>query len=365
MDLSSINQVPAKSASSVEQFLDKALQVACRFCGEASGEALVQVCGCARENSAHRECLEQEEGALCEQCQQPFELQQEDPRESSILVTPADQMYSTPRASSLSESSGEERMRRIIKAAVLKPHCRICKSADDEPRNKLIYPCQCHSVDPKEAWAHRNCIFEYALARQNDVCQRCKAPYAFTADYLKQWVCANLPECHRLSVALLLHVLVMAICLCLLVYVWTEAADEELGWVLVGGLLLVGILDVVAAGSTICRSLYVYKTHSLQVLCQKHEIAHMNKNSHQMFLQYLGMLRAEHRLPEPLAESLPKKEVKKEAKKERKKEASAHSDRSEESKQLVELSEYDGENFESEGIRELSEVGLFSESMST
>lgn len=350
IELSSIRQAASQHSSFSEHIL---VYTKCKFCGKPANKHahLIQVCNCDRDYVGHPNCLKNNLNEKCNVCRCKYNESVQ--REPSILGSFASQQVSaTPRASSLSESSGEERMRQAIKAATLKPHCRLCKGYDDRPENKLIYPCQCHTVDPEEAWAHKKCVIEYVLARQKDKCATCKARYAFSAEYVKKWVCSEGNECKLMGFRVGLAVLVGLMCGAVGGYLFQDNDFQDTEEIVKLALLGLSGASILLCLCYIVLSLFVYSysyyIRSLSVLCQKQEIAKMTSKSHKMFCEYIETLRANHLLPE-----IP---VVQEKKAKPKNSSLGNSEREPEISRLISCSRAHGEDFDSEDLREHSEI---------
>jgi hypothetical protein len=201
---------------------------------------------------------------------------------------------SSVKRSTISESSGEERMRNMIHAATLRAFCRICKGED----NRLIYPCQCHTIRPQESWAHRRCIKEHILNTQSDTCNRCKVHFALNYDHEKWWLCKEFSRSQAFVTQLVVLLTGGVLLCCLIALLSSDAMDysyEEQGWAYFLVAFYAVLLLLFSFGLVVQQSLNRLHTKDVYVLCQKQEIAQMTSKSRQIFLAFLAM--HEHKLP--------------------------------------------------------------------
>jgi hypothetical protein len=201
---------------------------------------------------------------------------------------------SSVKRSTISESSGEERMRNMIHAATLKAFCRICKGEDNSEDNRLIYPCQCHTIRPQESWAHRRCIKDQILTRQSDTCDRCKVHFALNYDHEKWWLCKEFSRSQAFVTQLALLFTGIVLLACLIALLSCDAMDysyEEQGWAyfLVAFCAVLLLLFSFAFGLVLQQSSRRLHIKDVYVLCQKQEIAQMTSKSRQIFLAFLAL----------------------------------------------------------------------------
>mmetsp|Transcript_8937 Transcript_8937/g.17274 ORF Transcript_8937/g.17274 Transcript_8937/m.17274 type:complete len:460 (-) Transcript_8937:53-1432(-) len=310
VELSSIKKQHNTSSQSEAQLFKKLVHQ-CRFCnqGELFDHRLIRVCKCANECWGHESCVikKKEKKKRCATCKSDWIVAYE--RESQLSHQPhvsflqsieesAEVGVSSIKRSTISESSGEERMRNIIQAATLKAFCRICKSDFDSADNRLIYPCQCHTIRPQESWAHRKCIKENLLLRQSDTCERCKVKYALSYEPERMWCCKEFMRSQAFVAQLALLVTGMALLSCLIALLTSDAldySDGEQAWAyfLIAFCSILLILFLFALGLVVWQNSKKLHIKEVYVLCQKQEIAQMTSKSHLIFLAFLAM--NEHR----------------------------------------------------------------------
>ena len=290
-ELSSISPNQNKSFSKSDPLPDL-LNLNCRFCGRNNETSnLVQVCKCNSKYMAHSKCLQGQAEGKCKKCGAKW-LQDI----SVFQCSPEIIVENSSNLSHLNESEGEFKMRNTIKAAIEKPSCRICGEESETEENKIIYPCQCHTLDYRLARAHRKCVLDLALMTHRDDCENCKVLYNFDAKYRNVWVCDD-QELFCQYFADLFKPFILALALLGLADFLFELEDwysEDLGmWIWsVGIRSLFLLLGVVYAGFCV---FYIGKMRNkslagLEVLCQKQEIARMTCNSHENFDYFLRAL---------------------------------------------------------------------------
>lgn len=272
----------------------------CKFCFQAESfeNRLIKVCTCPEQCWGHEKCVQMRKEAACGQCGAAWvskyerEMQVSNAEAASFLQSIEEGTErQRSHASSISESSGEARMRKVIQAATLTPFCRLCGKSSDHLDNKLIFPCQCYALAPQESWTHRGCIRNLLISRQSDVCERCKTPFALG--------CVKESACTLETVAaqaLFLMALTAAIC-GLLAFVASDEVclteeEEAWKWVLVGLLVIVLLLLLVVAFLLIQRSQRDFIIRDIFVLCQKHEIAKITAHSHEWFELFIKQMKA-------------------------------------------------------------------------
>lgn len=311
-DLSSIKRRSSFEHSQEDRNLFKAFSSNCKICHEPENpqEKLVRVCKCSKECWAHERCMDSHK-PVCSNCGWAKSYDREslmskgEPSvfQSSDMESDGNNKVSTPMVSSLSESSGELRMRKAIQAATLKPHCRVCSGSRDSAENKLIFPCQCHMVEPTQSWGHKNCILEQILSTRKDSCEKCRKPFALQCEYQRVWACRDKKYCEKLTWLTFLLCLLIVICAFLISYLAdpeVEFNDEETVW----SYFLMTFLGLFVLGFSVAflgvlTRFSAYKLISnVEVLCQKQEIARMTSRSHQIFEEYLSQLKQQNKLPE-------------------------------------------------------------------
>ncbi|CAG9310896.1 unnamed protein product [Blepharisma stoltei] len=380
-ELSSIKKQEIPSHSSRDHNFILPISINCKFCGqkEQPNHRLIKVCKCTTKCWAHEDCINsrQSKESTCKLCHHEFilnydkESEASEMEESSILQSLEEQtdrnnQASTPQMSSLIESSGEARMRKVIKAATLKPYCRICKSGADNLSNKLIYPCQCHTVNPKKSWAHRNCIFDDIIQKQSDICPMCKAQFAFACETEKSWICKDSELCGEFTAQLFGIALLFVFCIGVIVFLTsTPGIDLDEGesvwrWILVALLVILLILSVLLLGFLIYLKTTEEKVKSIYVLCQRQEIAKMTSTSHNLFIHYLEKLKKSHLIPEappPAIKAIRQKKPKMPAEVIEDRKSIDFQDHMEEPEisRLIINTDTNGENFDSKALKEHSD----------
>lgn len=296
-EISSISKDLDHESSLKENGEFKMLQLNCRFCGRGcEKEPLSKVCRCPNKYSGHKSCVKGQAEGKCKKCGTKW--LKEDPvfKLTPDILNP-ESVNKLSSRSILNESSGELRMKNIIKSSTQSPICRICK-VQDQDIEKIIYPCQCHTINPNLAWAHRDCIFSQILSLQKDDCDRCKARFSFLPIYKSTWVCSD-PDhfnAYLTTISLLILFLLSIIGIIIFldrleeihsisasIYIWS------LVLIIVFSILLLA-LSVLFLKTLITRS-RLFSIVSLEVLCQKQEIAKMSSQSHIFFSKFLSDLR--------------------------------------------------------------------------
>lgn len=288
-EVSSINKNSHKSSSKSDNFPD-ILNLNCRFCGRNNKNAqLFPVCKCNTKFLAHKKCVNGQAEGKCKKCGSKWLAEVSDFKFSPDIIADGSES-----GSKINESEGEIRMRNTIKAATEKPKCRICGEDNDSEDNKIIYPCQCHTLDYRMARAHRFCVLNTALYLQSDECENCKIKYSFAPVYRSIWVCSEndtfcgyLGECFKLlgivggcfGLAGFLFGLQDRYSDRSSLYVWS--------FVLKAAFLILGVMFffVFLKVFVSVRSKVLV---SLEVLCQKQEIARMSSDSQEYFKNYLN-----------------------------------------------------------------------------
>lgn len=272
----------------------------CKFCfqPESFESRLIKVCSCPEQCWGHEKCVQVRKDAGCPECGAAWvskyerEMQVSNAEAASFLQSIEEGTErQRSHASSISESSGEARMRKVIQAATLTPFCRLCGKSSDHPDNKLIFPCQCYALAPQESWTHRACIRNLLIARQSDVCERCKTPFALGC--VKESACTLEVVAAQ---ALFLVTLTTAVC-GLLAFVASDQVyltdtEEAWKWVLVALLILVLLLLFLVSFLLIQRSKRDFIIRDIFVLCQKHEIAKITAHSHEWFELFIKQMKA-------------------------------------------------------------------------
>lgn len=302
-EVSSISKNEDIDHTSKENILSEIIPLVCRFCGRNSEkEALVTVCRCENRCYGHKTCVNGQSEGKCKKCGRKWL------KEVSIFKSTPDIIakdFSSKHVPSvINESSGEIRMRNIIKAATQKPVCRICKEDNDSEENKIVYPCQCHTINVTYAWAHRECILGVIIKNQKDECDLCKAKFSFLAYYSNVWVCQEKDMyCNYFAVIIkLLLTMCLVGGLIAFLSIMKELYIYEQYTFIWGTILLIALVILLCLLLIVFVS-YIFKKSinkvilRLEVLCQKQEIAKMSSKSHEMFLEYIAMLRKKKLIP--------------------------------------------------------------------
>lgn len=321
VELSSIKKQPNASLHSDSHPFKKPLHQ-CRFCtqGELFDHRLIRVCKCAKDCWGHESCVAKTntKKKRCPACKSDWIVAYE--CESQLSNQPhvsflqsieesAEVGVSSIKRSTISESSGEERMRNIIHAATLKAFCRICKSDYDTEDNRLIYPCQCHTIRPQESWAHRKCIKDQLLLRQSDSCDRCKVKFALNYEPERWWFCKEFSRSQSFASQLALLATGIGLLSCLIALLAGDALDYSEGeqawaYFLIAFCAVLLLLFAFAFGLVVIQNSRRFHIKDVFVLCQKQEIAQMTSKSHSIFLTYLAM--NDHKIPKiPQQPTLP------------------------------------------------------------
>ena len=295
-EISSICKNEEPEHISKDNIISEITHLACRFCGRNTDrEQIIQVCHCPTKYSGHKSCMKALAEAKCKRCGTKW-LKEASRRSPEILLSEG-----SPKLSShsvINESSGEVRMKNIIKSSTRKPICRLCKEERETENNKIIYPCQCHTIDPKLAWAHRECALNMIIKQQKDECELCKAKFSFAPIYRSIWVCSE-EEMYCEFISDIMKILVcigtaagMIILLVNLRDIYGDSYYES-----VWGIVLVVFLAIllVLLSVLLIRTLILKSTNkvieALEVLCQKQEIAKMSSESHSFFMGYIHFLK--------------------------------------------------------------------------
>lgn len=379
-ELSSIKRQDIVSQSSEDNQVVVPFSIFCKFCGkkEHAKGRLIKVCKCLSKCWAHEYCIngQQLKECTCKTCCHVFLNNYDKESEisqiegSSILQSIEENseknQFSTPQMSSLSESSGEARMRRVIKAATLKPYCRICKSGSETLANKLIYPCQCHTVSPTKSWAHRECILDEILKNQSDLCIRCKAQFSFACELEKNWICKDSETCEQFSAQIFGLLLVIMFCIGVVAFLITtpgmplDESESAYRWILVALLLLLLLLTIFLVVWLIYVKMTEKKVKSIFVLCQRQEIAKMTSSSHSLFLKYLEQQKHNNLIPLEVPQV--KRKIEKDEKisnkidEEMKKSEVIDDCGEQEISRLIVETDTNGENFDSKVLNEHSDL---------
>jgi hypothetical protein len=245
--------------------------------------------------------------------------------------------------SRLNESEGEFKMRNTIKAALERPKCRFCGSESENEDNKIIYPCQCHTLDYKLARAHRKCVFDRALYLHSDECENCKVRFNFSPVFKSIWVCRDQQALNRYFADSFKLFLFGAALFGLAFFLFAVEEFYEDDWAMWTWSVVLRVFLLLLA--TVFWILLVFGffsvrrkvVESLEVLCQKQEIARMSSSSHETFLTFLQGLIEKGTIPKVPA--LIKRVVVKK--------------NENGTRRIVEL-DTNGENIESEMLREFS-----------
>jgi RING-variant domain len=345
-EVSSIDKNEDFEEVSKDNIIKEIANLMCRFCGRSTSEKLITVCRCNLDFSAHISCLKSLTESKCKKCGSKW-LQK--PSTPEILI--ADPSSKSSPLSIINESSGEIRMRNMIKAASKKPVCRICKEDKETEENKIIYPCQCHTVNASLAWAHRDCILLYIIKRQKDDCEVCKSKYSFIPSYEKIWVCQEQDYFYEFVGDLLKLFVSIGTLIGLIVFLSsTKDIYGNYLYEYIWSILLICVLGVLLAlVSLLLLRIIMQKStrkviNSLQVLCQKQEIAKMSIKSHECFNEYLDLLREKG-----LIDSIePSKDA-----------SDKFDDKNLQPRVVLEM-DTNGENIESEWLREHSSLKVIS-----
>ena len=288
-EVSSISKNQNEQSSKSENFPDN-LNLSCRFCGRNNKKIeLFPVCKCNAKFLAHKKCVNGQAEGKCKKCGSKWLDEVSDFKFSPEIV-----IEGPSSSSRLNESEGEKRMRNTIKAATEKPKCRICGEDNETEENKIIYPCQCHTLDFKIARAHRLCVLDTALYFQSDECENCKIQYNFAPIFKNIWVCSeNEVFCGYLAETSKFLAIGIG-CFGLggfLFEIQERYSDDSVLWVwsiiLKTFLLVLGTLFSLIFFKVLL-SIKSKILDSLEVLCQKQEIARMSSKSHEFFQDFLA-----------------------------------------------------------------------------
>ena len=283
-ELSSISPNQNKSFSKSDPLPDL-LNLNCRFCGRNNKSSdMVQVCKCNSKYMAHNKCVQGQAEGKCKKCGAKW-LQDL----SVFKCSPDIIIENSSNLSHLNESEGEFKMRNTIKAAIEKPKCRICAEESETEENKIIYPCQCHTLDYRLARAHRKCVLDLALMSHKDECENCKVLYNFDPIYQNVWVCDDNELFCQYFTDFFKFFILASVLLGLAGFLfefedWYSEDSQMWIW-------SVGIRTLLLLLGTIYSGLFIFYLAkirnkvltSLEVLCQKQEIARMSSKSHENF----------------------------------------------------------------------------------